>query len=133
MKAIEAKLPKQSWYPDGYYEVRIAAEAEVAESPGGTEPEPGEPYNLIICDTDTPGLDASDPALRDYGAVALDIKRERLVVLRQGLGGSRLREVHVHTAGEQRRGDDEDHQQHQHDVNVRDDVNFVCQAATVTV
>jgi hypothetical protein len=81
MKAIEAKLPKRSWYPDGYYEVRIAAEAEVAEDPDGTEPEPGEPYNLLICDPGEPGFDLADPALRDYGAVALDTARLRAALV----------------------------------------------------
>ena len=33
LKAIEAKVPPQSWYPEGYYDVRIAAEAQVAEHP----------------------------------------------------------------------------------------------------
>lgn len=75
MKALEAAVPQQSWYPDGYYDVRIAAEAEVAEMP--SPPAPGGAVNLITCTRTKPGLGASDPLLQRYGDIALETARLR--------------------------------------------------------
>jgi hypothetical protein len=55
-----------------------------------------------------------------------------------GLGqvgrGTGLGQVHLDRMGQQGRGDDEDHQQHQHDVDQRDHVDFgQCFVAVVVV
>ena len=77
MKALEAAVPKQSWYPEGYYDVRIAAEAEIAETTPSPLPGPGEAYNLQACGTQRPVSGTDDPLLAGYGNVALEIARLR--------------------------------------------------------
>lgn len=80
MKALEAAVPKQGWYPEGYYDVRIAAEAQVAEFPRPASELPATPeqsYNLVACDTERPGDEAADPLLERYGYVALETARLR--------------------------------------------------------
>lgn len=80
MKALEAAVPKQAWYPDGYYDIRIAAEAQVAEFPRPADELPAtaeQSYNLVACDTERPGGEAADPLLERYGYVALETARLR--------------------------------------------------------
>ncbi|NIJ35676.1 hypothetical protein FHR22_000325 [Sphingopyxis panaciterrae] len=80
MQALEATVPKQEWYPDGYYDIRIAAEAQVAEfpRPAGVLPAtPEQSYNLVACDTERPRAEGSDPLLARYGYVALETARLR--------------------------------------------------------
>lgn len=84
LKALEAKVPPQSWYPDGYYDVRIAAEGQIADfSPPAdqlvTDWGDGTPvrYDVLSCDAETPDPDANDPVTTRYGATALDIARLR--------------------------------------------------------
>lgn len=77
MQALEAAVPKQAWYPDGYYDVRIAAEAEVAETATTSVPKPGEKFNLVACRTPNTSLGTDDPLLNRYGAIALETARLR--------------------------------------------------------
>lgn len=80
MKAVEADVPQQSWYPGGYYDIRIAAEAQVAEFPRPASDLPATPeqsYNLVACDVERPGDETSDPLLERYGYVALETARLR--------------------------------------------------------
>jgi hypothetical protein len=84
MDAIEAKVPRQPWYPDGYYDVRIAAEAQAAETLRDKQvlvascPEGGalcyDPFDPLAQRINP---DESDPAVRRYGNIALDISRLR--------------------------------------------------------
>lgn len=78
MKALETAIPRQSWYPDGYYDVRIAAEAQVAEFPRPATDLPATPdrgYNLVACNAEKIGFDASDPLMARYGNTALEVAR----------------------------------------------------------
>jgi hypothetical protein len=83
MDALAADVKKRSWYPDGYYDVRLAAEAQVAEAPrspqayltacaeGGNCFDPVDPLPLRI------NSDENDPAVRRYGDIALAVSRLR--------------------------------------------------------
>lgn len=77
MKAIEVVVPKQSWYSDDYYDLRIAAEAEVAAMPAPPLPEPGENFNLTACNTPRPEIDTGDPRTGSYADIAFDTARLR--------------------------------------------------------
>lgn len=84
LKALEAKAPPQSWYPDGYYDVRIAAEGQVADFPRPADEMmmdwgDGSPlhYDVIDCNAEAPVLDPGDPVTSRYGATALAIARLR--------------------------------------------------------
>lgn len=84
IRKVERAVLPQEWYPEGYYDVRIAAEIQAAEAlrgravligdcPGGG----GQCYSLVnpIPQRINPG--ESDPALRRYGNIALEISRLR--------------------------------------------------------
>lgn len=84
MDALAAAVPPQSWYPDGYYDVRIAAEAEIADSPrpaakllfdGGDGK--GPTYDIYGCGAQQTDRTTSDPMLRRYGDLALTVARLR--------------------------------------------------------
>jgi len=84
MDALAAQVPPQPWYPEGYYDVRIAAEAQVAEAPRGKAAFVGScPGGEGLCydpfdplpQRVNPG--ESDPAVRRYGNIALDMARLR--------------------------------------------------------
>lgn len=82
LKAIETKVPPQSWYPDGYYDIRIAAEGQVADFPRDTltmDWGDGQPpyYDVIDCNAEYVSLDATDPLTARYGPVALEVARLR--------------------------------------------------------
>lgn len=92
LKAIEAKVPPQSWYPEGYYDIRIAAEAQVAEHPRAAKDivfdwgdGNGKRYDIIDCSaeyyTDSAEYDAV--TLR-YVTDAVDISRIRSELERLG-------------------------------------------------
>ncbi|KTE40048.1 MULTISPECIES: hypothetical protein [unclassified Sphingopyxis] len=92
LKAIEAKVPPQGWYPEGYYDVRIAAEAQVAEHPRAVkdlvfdwDDGNGKRYDIIDCSaeyyTDSAEYDAV--TLR-YVTDAVDISRIRSELERLG-------------------------------------------------
>lgn len=91
MDKLAAEVPAQSWYPEGYYDVRLAAEAQVAETPrdagsyvgpcvegGGSCYDPFDPLPRHI------NIGESDPVLRRYGNIALDIARLRQELSRAG-------------------------------------------------
>ena len=88
MRGLEAAVPKQDWYPDGYYDIRIAAEAEVAEvaahPPTNRPVTPGGDANLIACDAQKIDPGASDPLLQRYGSAALETARLRVQLGRLG-------------------------------------------------
>lgn len=82
LKAIEAKVPPQSWYPEGYYDVRIAAEGQVADFPRDKltmDWGDGDPpyYDVIDCNAEYVSLDDTDPLTARYGGVALEVARLR--------------------------------------------------------
>lgn len=82
LKAIEAKVPPQSWYPDGYYDIRIAAEGQMADFPRDKltmDWGDGEPpyYDVVDCNAEYVSLDATDPLTARYGGVALEVARLR--------------------------------------------------------
>lgn len=91
LKAIEAAIPARDWYPAGYYDVRIAAEAQIAEAPrarktivldcfeGG-----GQCYDVIDCTAEGAQFNPDDPALSRYGTTALEISRLRGELARLG-------------------------------------------------
>jgi hypothetical protein len=82
LKAIEAKVPPQSWYPEGYYDVRIAAEGQVADFPRDKltmDWGDGEPpyYDVVDCNAEYVSLDETDPLTARYGGAALEVARLR--------------------------------------------------------
>lgn len=82
LKAIEAKVPPQGWYPDGYYDIRIAAEGQIADFPRDQltmDWGDGQPpyYDVIDCNAEFVSLDETDPLTARYGPVALEVARLR--------------------------------------------------------
>lgn len=83
MRAIEAAIPPQSWYPDGYRDIRIAAEATLADRPHGGQPDTTTGFasfgsaDLIVCDHDYSAADWGDPATTSLGRIAMDSARFR--------------------------------------------------------
>ncbi|MGB3846915.1 MAG: hypothetical protein WA940_13680 [Sphingopyxis sp.] len=87
LKALEAGVPPQSWYPDGYYDLRIAAEAEAAENPRAAErlvtamPDAAGKlrprYDIVDCAPDHAAADSGDAATRRLGDLALEVARLR--------------------------------------------------------
>ena len=82
LKAIETRVPPQSWYPDGYYDIRIAAEGQVADFPRETltmDWGDGQPpyYDVVDCNAEYVSLDETDPLTARYGPVALEVARLR--------------------------------------------------------
>lgn len=82
LKAIEKKVPPQSWYPEGYYDLRIAAEGQVADFPrdnltmdwGDSQPPY---YDVIDCNAESVVPEDDDPVATRYGSVALEVARLR--------------------------------------------------------
>lgn len=91
MARLAADLPVRTWYPEGYYDVRLAAEAQVAETPrdlrayvgacGGGGGQCYDPVDLLPRHI---GAGESDPAVRRYGNVALDVARLAQELARAG-------------------------------------------------
>lgn len=82
LKAIEAKVPPQDWYPDGYYDIRIAAEGQMTDFPRDNltmDWGDGEPpyYDVVDCNAEYVSLDDTDPLTARYGGVALEVARLR--------------------------------------------------------
>lgn len=80
LDAIAATLPPQPWYPEGYYDFRVAAEAEVAENPRPatallTEGDDGKVFDLVYCSADRVTRRSTDRLMQLYGNVALDTAR----------------------------------------------------------
>ena len=96
LAAIEAKTPRQPWYPPGYYEARLGAEAYVAEYPRPLDemlmPSPngkGEVYD--VTDAEKQGCvlqpdyyDDLDPETQRWGELALEVARLRAEMERLG-------------------------------------------------
>lgn len=83
LKTVETTVPPQAWYPDGYYDVRIAAEGQIAERPRKTdeivfdfEDGLGKRYDIIDCGAEEIQADG-DMTVARYGYIALDISRLR--------------------------------------------------------
>ena len=88
MKRLEKDVPPQSWYPEGYYDVRIAAETQVAETlrtgdllTRPCDADAGRCYDPSDSVADRIDANECDPALIRYGSIALEISR-----LRQEMG-----------------------------------------------
>lgn len=87
LKALEAGVPPQSWYPDGYYDLRIAAEAEAAENPRAAErlvavaPDAAGKlrprYDIVDCAPERAAADAGDAKTQQLGDLALEVARLR--------------------------------------------------------
>lgn len=84
MRAIEAIVPPQSWYPEGYYDVRIAAEAQMGEYPRAVKEmlhawdESSLPsYDVTDCSAERLQPADVDPVTARYGDVALELSRLR--------------------------------------------------------
>ncbi|MDO9368178.1 MAG: hypothetical protein Q7T68_06380 [Sphingopyxis sp.] len=87
MKRLEAKVAPQSWYPEGYYDVRIAAEGQIAEAPRPISQivfdwdlDPADKYkayDVIDCGAEWVVPDDVDPVTARYGDAALEISRLR--------------------------------------------------------
>ncbi|WP_411339190.1 hypothetical protein V6U71_14885 [Sphingopyxis sp. J-6] len=92
LHAIEAKVPPQGWYPEGYYDVLIAAEADQAEIRRPTKElasdwgdGDGRKYDVVDCTTEGPDPAAVDPLTARYGSVASEVARLRSELSRLGL------------------------------------------------
>lgn len=91
LKKIEARIPARDWYPAGYYDVRIAAEAQIAEAPRARKTivldcfdGAGQCYDVIDCNAETAPFNPDDPAMSRYGSTALEISRLRGELARLG-------------------------------------------------
>lgn len=96
LAAIEAKTPRQPWYPPGYYEARLGAEAYVAEYPRRLDqmvmPAPnGNGAVYDITDPEKQGcvlqpdyFDDLDPETQVWGELALEVARLRAEMARLG-------------------------------------------------
>jgi hypothetical protein len=81
-KALEKAVPEQPWYPGGYRDIRIAAEAESSETARDRGAIVRACGNAQCYDIATPEQQRiaegeSDAALLRYGNVALDVSRIR--------------------------------------------------------
>jgi hypothetical protein len=84
LKAIEAEVPPQRWYPDGYYDVRIAAEADAAEQARPMSELVndwgdglGKRYDVYDCSAASPPALEVDPVTARYGFAASEVARLR--------------------------------------------------------
>lgn len=91
LKRLEAKVPPQGWYPDGYYDARIAAEAELSESLAAKDilaedfgDGLGRRYDILGCGGYFIAPTEVDAATMRYGDVALNISRMRTELERLG-------------------------------------------------
>lgn len=91
LDAIAAELPTQSWYPEGYYDLRIAAEAQVAEYPRpdaallqpATAAAPAR-FDLLDCNAEPIDRDNADMETLRFGMLALEMARLRSEFARLG-------------------------------------------------
>lgn len=91
LKRIETVVPARDWYPAGYYDVRIAAEAEIGEAPRPRSTivfdcydGPGQCYDVIDCSAEGVVFNPEEPAMSRYGRTALEISRLRSELARLG-------------------------------------------------
>lgn len=90
LKTLEAAVPPQDWYPPGYYDLRIAAQAEVAETPTDIEgsyeywgEDQGKRFDLD-CSADFIETADADALTMRYGNVALGVARRHNDLVRVG-------------------------------------------------
>lgn len=87
---LEAKVPPQSWYPDGYYDVRMAAEGQMADygRPASEllmEWDEGEKtYDVVDCGAEFVPPEDVDLFTARYSDTALEIARLRSELERMG-------------------------------------------------
>lgn len=81
---LEAKVPRQHWYPADYYDVRIAAEGQVAEFPRPRDSwlesyraDGQRDYNVAFCADEFVFPGDGDEAIERYGDAALLTSRIR--------------------------------------------------------
>ncbi len=96
LAAIAAKVPRQDWYPPGYYEARLGAEAYVAEYPRPLDkmlyPSPngkGDVYDITDeekqgCVLHPDHYDDLDPETQPWSELALEVARLRAEMARLG-------------------------------------------------
>lgn len=89
LKAIEAAVPAQSWYPEGYYDVRIAAEADEQERKRPADERIfdfddglGKRFDVVDCGAEGHDPAELDPASARYGFVASEVARLRADFIR---------------------------------------------------
>lgn len=92
LKSIEAKVPPQDWYPDGYYDVLIAAEANQVEVKRPTKSlatdwgdGEGLKYDVVDCGAEGANPAEVDPLTARYGFVAGEVARLRSELSRIGI------------------------------------------------
>lgn len=89
LDAVAAQIPEQEWYPEGYYDVRVAFAADFPEAErmrvanyiahfGGTAQDyygegPFDQINLGDCDVEDLALEGDDPLLEGYVWIARDM------------------------------------------------------------
>lgn len=83
MTKLEAVVPPQDWYPDGYYDLRLAAEAEIAERAQTVRAAAADPaqINLRTCAPADLGIEGIDPALRGQAGIAIETARVRAALV----------------------------------------------------
>lgn len=91
LKRLEARVPSQSWYPEGYYDARIAAEGELAEALDRNNvlvedwgDGLGKRYDILGCGGYFITPTEVDKATMRYGDVALNISRMRAELAQLG-------------------------------------------------
>lgn len=84
LKQIEAEVPPQSWYPDGYYDVRIAAESDEKERKRAPNERVfdwkdglGKRFDIVDCGAEHQNPSELDPVSARYGFVASESARLR--------------------------------------------------------
>lgn len=89
LKAIETIVPAQSWYPEGYYDVRIAAEADEKERKRPADERIfdfddglGKRFDVVDCSAEGHDPAELDPASARYGFVASEVARLRADFIR---------------------------------------------------
>lgn len=86
---LERKVPVQPWYPEGYYDVRIAAEGEATAYPRALSDilfmmDGKKTYDTVDCGREYVVPDAADPVTTRYGDVAMEIAQLRSEFERMG-------------------------------------------------
>ena len=89
LKAIEATVPAQSWYPEGYYDVRIAAEADESERKRAANERIfdwgdglGKRFDVLDCSAEAQNAAEVDPVTARYGFAASETARLRADFIR---------------------------------------------------
>jgi hypothetical protein len=91
LDAIAGQLPTRPWYPEGYYDLRIAAEAQIADYPRpdsallqpATAAAPAR-FDLLDCNAEPIDRNNADMATLRFGMLALEMARLRSEFARLG-------------------------------------------------